>query len=602
MKSKAILTFVLLLLIGSLSYVEAKNPKPVAGTSTQDTVNKKPDTLSIDTPVVAEIETEPDVATLQATHDKEEADRVSELIREIGEPTPTQECLDKMQQARSEYEKLSSEQKGLVVNADEISQARYDQLEQHLQLQKMNEQLEKEKAEAEKKAKEEERLRKEAEQKAKEAASRADEAEDAKERAENIAEQANSKAANLEQEKNQAVQLATDAQEQAKVAEQSKSQAVQAAQQEKKRSAAAEEDKKKAEEKSQRILRDALIGLAVFVVSFIIGMLIRRKKKKNKKAERTQQPIQLVVTPPVIEETKQEPVATPEMKTPTAEWVIVGASVKGNGHIQSNMPCQDNHQFETIGDGWGIAIVSDGAGSAAHSDLGSKIVATRGIVHFKNLIEKEEWKKNQKLPTDIEWLQKSYSVLKDIKNDIVSVAQKNNIDAKELSATCLVVIYSPLGLLVVHVGDGRMGYKSIQDEWKAMMTPHKGDEANQTIFLVSDFWNIPNFVMSGVMVPESIVVREPVKAFALMSDGCEHTAWQCTAQNTETGRYYDRNIPFAGFFDPLEETLLTFNQENVPVEERQAKWAKFIEAGTNGFVKEQDDKTMIYAVNVSLAK
>ncbi len=313
--------------------------------------------------------------------------------------------------------------------------------------------------------------------------------------------------------------------------------------------------------------------------------------KRDMMPPQPQEPPQ--VTSPDV--TEPVPITKPE-----CEWVLVGASVKGNGHIQSNMPCQDNHKYESLGNGWGIAVVSDGAGSAEHSEIGSKVVAERSVFHFKNLIEKEGWMESNVLPTDIEWLQKSYYTLKNIRNEVELVAQKNNVELKSLSATCLVVIYSPIGLLAVHVGDGRMGYKSASGEWRAMMTPHKGDEANQTIFLVSDFWSIPNYVMSGVLVPESIVVREPVKAFALMSDGCENTSWKCTTLNPATGKYYDQNQPFEGFFNPLEETLLSFQNENVPEEERKAKWYKFIESGTSGFVKEQDDKTMIYGVNVNL--
>lgn len=290
----------------------------------------------------------------------------------------------------------------------------------------------------------------------------------------------------------------------------------------------------------------------------------------------------------------KEPENKPKQKQ--GEWVVVGASVKGNGHIQSNMPCQDNNKFELLGKGWGVAVVSDGAGSAAHSDMGSKVVVERAVVHFKNLIDKEGWMEKNKLPSDAEWLQKSYFVLKTIRNEVEMVAKKNNVDVKSLSATCLAVVFSPMGLLVVHVGDGRMGCKTMSGEWKAIMTPHKGEEANQTLFLVSDFWDIPNYVQSGVLVPESIVVREPVEAFAVMSDGCESTAWLCTAQNAETGKYYDQNKPFEGFFNPLEETLVTFHKDNVPEEERKEKWYKFIESGTKGFVKEQDDKTMILGV------
>jgi hypothetical protein len=295
---------------------------------------------------------------------------------------------------------------------------------------------------------------------------------------------------------------------------------------------------------------------------------------------------------------KPEPENKPnqEPKQKQGEWVVVGASVKGNGHIESNMPCQDNSKFEILGKGWGVAVVSDGAGSAAHSDMGSKVVVERGTLHFKNLVEKEGWMDKNTLPSDAEWLQKSYFVLKTIRNEVEMVAKKNNVDLKSLSATCLAVVFSPLGLLAVHVGDGRMGCKTAADGWKAIMTPHKGDEANQTLFLISEFWDIPNYVQSGVLVPESIVVREPVDAFAVMSDGCESTAWLCTAQNAETGKYYDQNKPFEGFFNPLEETLASFHKDNVPEEERKEKWYKFIESGTKGFVKEQDDKTMILGV------
>lgn len=368
------------------------------------------------------------------------------------------------------------------------------------------------------------------------------------------------------------------------------------------------------------------IVAAIVVAALLLGFLLRKRKKA------TSQQTNATTTPTSTTTPKSNPTPTPTatpqptpnptpkptpnptptpVPTPTpkptpattpvptpkqGEWVVVGASVKGNGHIESNMPCQDNNKFEILGKGWGVAVVSDGAGSAAHSELGSKVVVERGAFHFKNLVEKEGWMDKNILPSDAEWLQKSYFVLKTIRNEVEMVAKKNNVDLKSLSATCLAVVFSPFGLLAVHVGDGRMGCKTASGGWKAIMTPHKGDEANQTLFLISEFWDIPNYVQSGVLVPESIVVREPVEAFAVMSDGCESTAWLCTAQNAETGKYYDQNKPFEGFFNPLEETLASFHKDNVPEEERKEKWYKFIESGTKGFVKEQDDKTMILGV------
>lgn len=275
------------------------------------------------------------------------------------------------------------------------------------------------------------------------------------------------------------------------------------------------------------------------------------------------------------------------------EWIVVGASVQGNGHISMDLPCQDSHAYEYIRDGWGIAITSDGAGSAKLSHIGSAASAARAMVHFKDLIEKERWIEKGTLPSDIEWMKMSYQVLKTVRNELELLAKNNKCDIKDLSATIIVIIHSPIGLLSVHIGDGRAGYKDMNGEWHSLITPHKGEEANQTIFIPSDFWNIQFYEMSGVTVPESKIVREQVSAFTLMSDGCEGTSWLWNQYNESTGKYYDPNMPHRTFFDSLLETLQLFRKEKTPLEERKEKWYNFIKEGNRSFMKETDDKTMI---------
>lgn len=279
----------------------------------------------------------------------------------------------------------------------------------------------------------------------------------------------------------------------------------------------------------------------------------------------------------------------------TDEWIVVGASVQGNGHVEMEVPCQDSHTYEYLYGGWGIAIVSDGAGSAKLSHKGSAAVVARALFHFKSLIMQEKWIEKNMLPSDGEWMRKSYQVLKKVHNEICSLAQHLDCEPKDLNATIIVVIHSPLGLLTVHVGDGRAGYKDLDGNWHKLMTPHKGEEANQTIFMMSEFWNIPFYEMSGVMVPESVVINKPVTAFTLMSDGCESTSWLCNQYNEDTGKYYDPNVPYAKFFNSLIETLYSFREENVSKEERKEKWFNFIKSGNKSFIKETDDKTMVLA-------
>lgn len=271
--------------------------------------------------------------------------------------------------------------------------------------------------------------------------------------------------------------------------------------------------------------------------------------------------------------------------------VVVGTSVIGNSHVSMGLPCQDNCKYAYIKDGWGIAITSDGAGSAKHSETGSRIVVERGMHYFRSVMGQKKWIENNVLPTEAEWSNIAYITLKAIRDDMEAFANTHKIELGSLSATIIVVIHTPLGFLTTHVGDGRAGYKDDTNEWKALISPHKGEEANQTIFLTSDFWNIPYYVMSGVMVPESHVVRCRPVAFTLMSDGCEHTAWQCNTKNEYTGMYYDPNKPYDRFFDPLVEDILKDVKPDL-----QTCWARFIISGNKSFKNEPDDKTMILGI------
>ena len=275
------------------------------------------------------------------------------------------------------------------------------------------------------------------------------------------------------------------------------------------------------------------------------------------------------------------------------DWEVVGASVQGNGHKSSNVPCQDSCAYEYLKDGWGIAITSDGAGSAEHSDVGSKITVARAMNYLKKLIEDERWIEKKELPTDNSWTHLATAELRKVRDDIYGFAEKNKIEFKSLSATIIVVIHSPYGLLVAHVGDGRAGFKGLDGGWHSIITPHKGEEANQTIFLTSGFWDIPFFELSGVMVPETRVIRQPVAAFTLMSDGCENTSWLCNLKDEKTGHFYDPNKPFHKFFDPLIVSLGKESIDGTTEDEIENNWQSFISDGTTGFVAESDDKTMV---------
>ena len=365
-----------------------------------------------------------------------------------------------------------------------------------------------------------------------------------------------------------------------------------------------------------------IVGLIVFLKRKSIAKMCSKIMNKTASVENGNEETEPVATPQVTPVPTPKPTPTPKPATEPApqpvptpkptpnplpqnivayakdagEWIVVGASVQGNGHISSNIPCQDHSAYEYLGEGWGIAITSDGAGSAKHSDVGSKITVSRTMHYMKTIVESEGWIKKNELPSEIRWTKLALKGLRLVHDDVQKFAGQKGIEFKSLSATVIVVIHSPFGLLVAHVGDGRSGYRDMNGEWHSMSTPHKGEEANQTIFIPSEFWDIPFYEMSSVMVPEARVINQPVSAFTLMSDGCENTSWLYNQLNKTTGKFYDPNTPHKGFFEPLCETLQQSRKQGKSENERASEWYQFIKEGNQKFKDETDDKTMILGV------
>lgn len=364
-------------------------------------------------------------------------------------------------------------------------------------------------------------------------------------------------------------------------------------------------------------LKYVILALLILAIVFVYYWFVIRKKKMEKQqlGKPQEEPygnnqqnmqnelVEKTITTEVASDTQRKTenrIITPQKAEEKRDGCfmyddnsvsIIGASVIGNSHISMNLPCQDSCNYENLGNGWGIAVTSDGAGSAEHSETGSKIVTNRAIEHFKYYLTSKSWTTRNYIPTDAEWTQVAYNIINAIYNDLKSFADAKSLEVKSLNATAIVVIHTPYGLLVSHVGDGRAGYRNASGEWKSIITPHKGEEANQTIFVTSDFWRIPNYVMSGVMVPECRVIRDKVTAFTLMSDGCESTSWLYNQQN-ESGMFYDPNMPFPKFFDPLTESLKKMHDDNIFTDERLKGWRELLTTGGK-FAKEPDDKTMI---------
>lgn len=282
------------------------------------------------------------------------------------------------------------------------------------------------------------------------------------------------------------------------------------------------------------------------------------------------------------------------------EWRVLHASQIGKSHITAKpeIPCQDSHAVKYLREGWGIAVVCDGAGSAKHSDKGSAFVVNEAIKLFSKIIEENKWIEKGILPPENTWKNLCTKALQKLCYDTKEHSKIIGVSFKDLACTIIVVIYTPFGLIYTHIGDGRAGYKSSKGIWKGLIDPHKGEEDNHTIFLTTAAWWNGDLKMRGIEVPQSGVIKDSIVAFTLMSDGCEQHVFEIGYFDEKDQKVIPQNQPYNKLFDALIDQVDSFEQEGMNFDQMQEKWERFVLEGTKGLKNELDDKTLIMGIRL----
>lgn len=271
---------------------------------------------------------------------------------------------------------------------------------------------------------------------------------------------------------------------------------------------------------------------------------------------------------------------------------VLGLSLLGRSHQKNGTVCQDYHVFKDLGDGWQVYLVSDGAGSASQAHRGAKMNCELGLFLTSQLIEKSNWKNREDFPTNTEWALEfdnlCHAIKQMTKEKIESLDEP--VKPKDFNATFMLMIVSPKGLLCGHIGDGRMGYKDFDGQWHSIIIPHKGDEPNQTVFMMNEWDRIrtPKLRMSGIYIPDSIVVHCSPIAVVMITDGCENSSWNCTQFDPDIEKYVDVNTPFEPFWDSLIEMLSD--------DKSYYHMVKYVDSSSEPCILEEDDRTLLLGV------
>lgn len=301
--------------------------------------------------------------------------------------------------------------------------------------------------------------------------------------------------------------------------------------------------------------------------------------------------------PSRIEEVDEEPSSVVFMDTCLQKegMKVFGVSLLGRNHRAQDEPCQDFHLFQDLGDGWHLYVVSDGAGSAKASDRGSKTNCEVFAHLMSKSVEQLGWKDSAQLPSEKEWQMQFVAMARMLRLFIIEKVDMLDecIEPKDFNATLMALLVTPEGILCGHIGDGRMGYMDRNGVWKSIITPHRGEEVNQTIFVMNpwDKIRVPALKMSGVLVPETSVIDDVPQAVVVLTDGCENFSWNCLQMDAACGKYRDINTPFEPFWNHLLEILEGAHPENA-----KEIFINYIDSGTEACRTEDDDRTLLVGI------
>jgi hypothetical protein len=210
-------------------------------------------------------------------------------------------------------------------------------------------------------------------------------------------------------------------------------------------------------------------------------------------------------------------------------WRIAAASSVGTSHSATGTACQDSLGVEIFDTKSGevlVAIVSDGAGSATHSEQGSlKAVETARKLISEHLKEG---------PVGSIAREHAVSWILAIQDAISGLAAINGATLSEFACTLLIAIIGAEAAVFAQVGDGAMVISTTDNDWSHVFWPQHGEFANMTNFVTSQ---------NVVEVLDFEVINQHIDRLASFSDGIENLVLHQASRSAHAPFFNSMIIP-----------------------------------------------------------
>lgn len=178
-----------------------------------------------------------------------------------------------------------------------------------------------------------------------------------------------------------------------------------------------------------------------------------------------------------------------------------GMHLQGISHKKEELPCQDFHQYKELNNGWVIAAIADGVGSAKHSEFGSKLAVETTIEYLAANLESETDINNVIEKLAIAY-QQSYET-------IVKFSEQNQHDVRDYDTTLSVAVYDGTKVAYGHVGDGGIIGLGTNGQYEFIARPMKGPDGITVIPLRFgiESWNFGVYdeVTSIILVTDGLL-------------------------------------------------------------------------------------------------
>ena len=184
-------------------------------------------------------------------------------------------------------------------------------------------------------------------------------------------------------------------------------------------------------------------------------------------------------------------------------WKFAQSSVQGRGHVKNNTPCQDKTFTISQNNVYSI-VLADGAGSASLSHIGAEGVTKKMGFYLCENFDRLYNLEDANVARDL--------LMKTIDVELVELAQNNQCEKKDLASTLLAVAVKDEHYIILHIGDGIIGFFDGESIEVASM-PENGEFVNSTFFTTSH--NAKEHLRLSKGILKNIV------GFIMFSDGPE---------------------------------------------------------------------------------